>query len=247
MKKPKASAKPRILFYDIETAPNLAYVWGKYEQNVLSYVEEWSILCFAYKWQGDRSVKVVRCRTHGNDKAAVKKLHKLFSEADAVVAHNGDAFDFKKVKARFIYHDLDPTPHVPTIDTKKMAKKHFAFNSNSLNDLGQHLGLGKKVPHQGFSLWLGCMQGDPKAWDTMMKYNKQDVVLLEKVYDKLLPWATSHPNMALLKGGSKDDCPNCGSAKTKSRGRYATARGLKQRRQCTSCSSQYSIPMRGIR
>jgi hypothetical protein len=38
------------------------------------------------------------------------------------------------------------------------------------------------------------MNKDKQAWDMMKKYNIQDVVLLEKVYEKMLSWIRNHPN-----------------------------------------------------
>ena len=49
----------RVLLYDIETVPNLAYVWGKWEQNVIRFESEWHMLCFAYKWLGEKKTHVV--------------------------------------------------------------------------------------------------------------------------------------------------------------------------------------------
>lgn len=231
--------KPKVLFYDIETTPNLAYVWGKYEQNVLSYESEWEILCFAYKWQGEKTVYCHRQR--GNDLSLTKKLWALFDKADVVIAHNGDAFDQKKVRARFVYYDFSPPSPVIEIDTKKIAKKYFKFNSNKLDDLGDHLKLGRKVTHEGFSLWLGCMNNKVKSWQKMMKYNKQDVVLLEKVYQRLRPWMIDHPNLSLL-DGSKRGCPNCSSYKVQKRGKTVTHRVVKQRWQCQECGAWFAGP-----
>ncbi len=215
----KVPQKAKILLYDIETAPNLAYVWGKYEQNVISYEEEWYMLSFAYKWFGEKQTHVkALCDFKGyrrgamDDKELVKALHELFNEADVVIAHNGDQFDQKKSNARFIYHGLTPPRPYRQIDTKKVAKKYFRFNSNKLDDIGQLLKLGKKLPTGGFDLWLGCMAGEQKAWQTMKKYNVQDVILLEKVYLKMRGWIGNHPSMALL-NDTMDACPNCGADK----------------------------------
>jgi len=232
--------KPKILLYDIETAPNLAYVWGKYEQDVIAYKQEWNMLSFAYKWLGESEIKCVTLQDFSDktDKHLVTKLHKLFNEADVIVAHNGDEFDQKKAKARFIYHGLKPTRIVPSIDTKKVAKKYFNFNSNSLNDLGEHLGLGTKVKHSGFDLWLGCMNGDQKSWKLMARYNKQDVVLLEKIYNKFLPWMYTHPNMSLIRKQIKG-CPKCGSQNTKKDGVRANSQTLQQQHQCKECGGYF--------
>lgn len=175
----------KVLFYDIETRPNVAYVWGKWEQNVIEYVKEWELLSVAYKWQGEKKIHCVSREGEETDRSVAEKLHALFQEADVLVAHNGDSFDFKKLKARMLYHRLPATKVIKLVDTKKIAKRYFAFNGNGLDDLGQHLGLGRKFKHPGFSMWKGCMADDPKSWKQMVFYNKKDVELLESVHDTL--------------------------------------------------------------
>lgn len=226
--------KPRVLFYDIETSPNLAYVWGKYEQDVIAFKEEWSLLSFAYKWQGEKSVEVV---TASNYKEAmlVKALHTLFDSADVIIGHNSEKFDNKKVKAKFVEYGLAPPKPYKSVDTLKIARSQFAFNSNKLDDLGKILRVGGKVATGGFGLWLKCMAGDKQAWKKMARYNKQDVVLLEKVYEKLKAWAPNHPDMAVL-SGAKGTCPVCTSSDVQKRGYQATKAAKKQRLQCNECS-----------
>jgi len=229
----------KILLLDLETSPNLAYVWGKYEQDVIEFEREWSIICYSAKWL-DGSQKT-RCLAdykgyNGNymdDGKLVRDLWNLCSEADIIVAHNGDSFDIKKMNARFTYHGLTPPTPYKTVDTKKVAKKYFAFNSNSLNDLGKHLGLGKKVETGGFELWLGCMRGDAQAWKKMKKYNKQDVLLLEKVYLRLRPWMVTHPNAGMYT--DKLVCPRCGSGRIQSRGLYKNKTTEYKRTYCSDC------------
>ena len=41
----------KVLFYDIETAPNLAYVWGKYQQDAIEIPRSWYMMAFGYKWK----------------------------------------------------------------------------------------------------------------------------------------------------------------------------------------------------
>lgn len=224
----------KILLFDIETTPNLGYTWQKYDQNVLAFQREWQLLSFAYKWLGEKEVHCVanRSLTTKGDRTITKQLWKLFDEADILIAHNGDSFDVKKAKAKFIEHGLVPPSPSATIDTKKLAKNNFKFNSNSLNDLGKILGLGEKLSTGGFELWLGCMAGDEKAWAKMIRYNKQDVVLLEKVYLKLRGWARTSPIHAYVDG---TDCPKCGSDRMKKRGFVYLTSGIYQAHQCKSC------------
>lgn len=243
----EAPRKPKILFFDIETTPNLAYVWGKYEQNVISYRKEWELLSFAYKWRGESKVTCVgRCDFKDKtDRSLVEALWDLLDEADIVVAHNGDAFDNKKACAKFIEHNLEPPKPYKTIDTKKMAKSRFAFNSNSLNDLGLTLGLGKKIQTGGFELWLGCMAGDKKSWKTMKAYNVQDVNLLEKVYDKLKVWDQNHINLAAMEQ-VKDGCPLCSSQKVQRRGFTYSRASKRERLQCMACRHWFSGAVKRI-
>jgi hypothetical protein len=225
--------KKRILIYDLETLPNISYTWGKYEQDVLDFQKEWQFAAFAYKWLGEKKVHCITRQGQKDDKALTKKLHALLNEAEIVVAHNGDEFDAKRARAKFIEHGLPPPSPFQSIDTLKIAKSRFKFNSNRLNDLGKLLGCGAKVKTGGFDLWLGCMNDEPKAWRLMEKYNKQDVRLLEKVYLKLRPWAEKHPHMGER---NEEQCPKCGSNHVNRKGYMCSAQGVMYRRlQCQAC------------
>jgi uncharacterized protein YprB with RNaseH-like and TPR domain len=117
----------KILYYDIETAPNLSYVWGQYEQNVIDHEREWYILCVSYRWEGENKTHVCSLvdfpdaykKDPENDYHVVKKMWDLIDEADIVIAHNGDRFDMRKANARFVYHGLGPTSPTKQIDTLK--------------------------------------------------------------------------------------------------------------------------------
>lgn len=210
---------PRVLLYDIETAPALGYTWGKYDQNVLHFVHDWYLLCFAYKWQGTDKIHTISLSDapgfkpgFRNDKWVATALHSLFDEADWTIAHNGDRFDDRKANQKFLVHGLGPCSPYKTIDTKKVSARYFAHLSNSLKELGQFHELPAKMDTGGFSLWLEFMAGVPKAIKHMLEYNVQDVLLLERVYDLMLPWIDNHPNLALYAGAGNYErvCPKCG-------------------------------------
>lgn len=230
----------KILFLDIENSPNLGYVWGKYEQDIIAFNKEWYMLSFSYKWLGEKTVKCFSLpdfsgysKDKTNDKKLVTELWKLLDSADIVVGHNLDRFDLRKTNARFFAHDMLPPSPFKTVDTYKVAKKHFFFNSNKLNDLSK---VGKKVDTGGFGLWLRCMAGDKEAWKLMVKYNKQDIVLTEQLYYELRPWITNHPNLNVLDETIKN-CPACGSDKLQRRGFRITRNGKKQAFQCSDCGA----------
>jgi hypothetical protein len=238
-----AKTGPRILLYDLETSPNIAYVWGKYEQDALGdFIKERQIISFAWKWLGEKKVNVLALpmldtykKAPDNNHGLILKLHALMSEADIVVGHNVVEFDDKMANAEFIAHGLKPPSPHRTIDTLKIARDKFRFNSNKLGDLGKKLGLGAKVHTGGFELWAGCLRGDVKAWAKMMAYNIGDVALLERVYLKLRPWITSGPSIAVLKG--TPGCPRCGSKNLIFRGRRLVGGSIKRGFSCKDCGA----------
>ena len=232
-------AEAKILFLDIETSPLLGYAWGLYEQNLLSVVEDWKILSVAWKWADEKRIKVVALNDTP-EKELLGVLWAILDEADIVVAHNGDRFDIRKTNAKLLEHGFAPPSTYKTIDTLKVARKHFKFDSNRLTDLAEALGLGSKLPNPGFAMWLGCMRGDAASWKKMKEYNVHDVVLLEGVYLKLRPWHTSHPNLALYSEHPHESCPRCSSDHVQRRGMTYARTQVRQRWHCTDCGSWYS-------
>lgn len=237
--------KSRIVFIDIETAPSLGWVWGKWEQNVIDFKADWYMLSFAWKWLGKKSVHVLGLndfpeyeKDKSNDKQLVQKLWEIFDEAEIVIAHNGDSFDILKANTRFISHTMPPPSPYKTVDTLKIARKAFKFDSNKLDELGRYLGIGRKLAHTGFHLWKGCMDGEEKSWTLMKRYNKQDIILLEKIYFLMRAWATTHPNV----NHGETACPKCGSVNVQKRGFAYTLQRKKQRYQCLNCAGWYEGP-----
>ena len=228
--------KAKILFIDVETSPNLSYIWGNYEQNALSVEKQWNIISFSAKWMGGK--QVTKCLADYRSKDSqdghlIADIWKLLDDADIVVAHNGNSFDLRKINARFVFHQLPPPSPYKTVDTLLVARKYFFFTSNHLTDLGEFMGLGKKVETGGFKLWYDCMAGDKTAWKNMKKYNAQDVKLLEKIYYRLRPWMSGHPNLGMYY--DEIVCPKCGSDNIQMRGFAITSSKKYHRFQCQEC------------
>lgn len=233
--------KEKILLFDIESAPLLSETWGYYEQNVLRVTRASYLICFAYKWLGDESIRCIspinyRGRSVSDDRKRVKKLWELLNQADVVVAHNGYDFDVKLSMAYFAHNGLKPPRPFKLVDTKKVAKRHFRFYSNKLDELGAYLGYGRKLMNPGYTLWVDCMAGKRKALLKMAEYNKRDVELLEKVYLRLRPFMDNHPNYNVILD-RVIACPNCGGHTMQARGWHITRVSKAQRYQCRDCGS----------
>ena len=103
--------------------------------------------------------------------------------------------------------------------------------------LGQFLKVGRKKPTTT-GLWLRVLQGDSRAIRDMVSYNKQDVLLLERVFLKLRPYI---PNLLSreLTGGKMDECPRCGSTSIQSRGVHRASTQTYGRYRCNDCEGWF--------
>lgn len=213
--------KPKILLFDIETAPILAHVWGLWNNNVgLDQIQEdWYMLSWSAKWLGEPEIYSDCLFNYpedfkedpNNDRNIVTTLYKMLDQADIIIGHNVKKFDIKKSTARFLKWGFKPLSSYRVIDTLEIAKKEFNLSSNKLDFLATYLGLPNKVSHEGHKLWVKCMQGDPEAWNTMLDYNEYDTELLEDIYLIIRPWFKQHPNVAVYYNDFKVRCTTCGS------------------------------------
>ena len=236
---------PKILILDIETAPILAHVWGLWDQNVgLNQIKaDWHVLSWAAKWFGEKKVMYQDQRDSKNiedDKKILQGIWDLLDEADIIVTQNGKAFDQKKLNARFILNGMQPPSSFKHIDTKQIASRHFAFTSNKLEYLTSKLCKTykklKPKKFQGFELWKACIAGNKRAWDEMELYNKHDVLSLEELYTKLIPWDNSI-NFALYTDEEVLLC-SCGSSNFKRNGFCYSSIGKYQRYKCVKCGAE---------
>lgn len=178
------------LFFDIEVSPNLVMSWNVgYDIQLAhdSIVQERAIICICYKWEGQDTIYSLQWNK-GCDKDMLQKFAKIIDSADEVVTQNGDAFDIKWLRTRCLFHRIPVSPKFNSIDTLKMAKSGFRFNSNKLDYMGKFLGIGGKIKTDP-DLWRNILlNNDKKALNDMVTYCKMDVQRLEEVYQQLQPY-----------------------------------------------------------
>lgn len=222
------------LFIDIETSKLTAATFTLFPNYipVTNILDDWHIICAAWKWQG--SDEIYSAHTYNsNDKKIVKELSKAINEADELVYHNGRKFDYKKINARVVINGLPPMCKPRETDTLIQCKKHFAFTSNKLEYIARALGFGGKIS-TGDELWMRCLRKEREAIDEMLEYNKYDVILLEKVFDKLAPYIDLGYNVNIDKQLG-DKCPKCGSDDLIKRGFFYTKTCKYQKYSCNKC------------
>jgi predicted PolB exonuclease-like 3'-5' exonuclease len=233
------------LFADIETLPDqvLAFSAG-YNQTINhdAIFKERCIICIGYKWHGEKKAKVLRFDKNQCDKKMLQEFIAIANEADEIVGHYGNHFDWPWIRTRALFHKLPPFPVWKTVDTKQIASKYFYFNSNKLDYISSFLGHGKKLRTE-FKLWKDiALNNDQKAIDYMCKYCAIDVDRLEKVYNDMAAFIPAKTHVGVLQGGEKWQCPNDGSKNVKQSKVRITAHGAKTyQMQCQECGRFYTI------
>lgn len=228
----------KCLVLDIETSPILAYVWGIRDQyiNTNQIVNDWNIMAWSAKWLGDPPGKILYRdrRNSDGDEKILRELWPLLNDADILITQNGKAFDSKKINARFMLLGLKPPKPYKHHDTYRIAKSVADFTSHKLEYLTDKLCTKyKKMSHKkfpGVSLWVECLKGNKEAWEEMKRYNIQDVLSTEELYNKIRAWAPQNAARVYLEPLL---CRMCGS-KTQRRGYNET--GTKHRIVCISPS-----------
>lgn len=229
----------KILTLDIETAPNLVYTWGLWNQNVpiKFIVKPTYMLSWAAKWVGKKHVEYRDVR----DKDFLTAVWNLIDEADAIITYNGVSFDMKHLNREFVEAGIAPPFPAQQIDLLSTVRRRFKYPSNKLDYVAGVL-LDEHKVETTIDLWFGCMNGVKKSWNLMKRYNKQDVVLTEKVYQRIKPWILGHPNHGLYVKNQEDPvCRSCGSDDVIAKGWQPTSVSGYQRYRCNNCG----VPLRG--
>ena len=231
----------RILLIDIETAPNTAYVWGLWKQNVApnQIVQTGRVMCFAAMWYTPGgSVPVGFFSEHNMPhETMIRTAWDLLDQADAIVHYNGSRFDVPTLNREFVKLGLTPPRPYHQIDLLKVVRQQFRFASNRLEHILAELRIGEKGQNEGFTLWVKCMDANHpehnRAWEVMENYNRKDVTEMVSLYETLRPWIDNHPNHALYTDTDRPVCPNCGNTHMVKKGLAHTKTQTYQQYRCS--------------
>jgi len=233
------------LFFDIETSPMTVYSWRvgwKLNIGTDNIIEDWKIICISYKWEHEDKVHTLNWGRGMCDKQMLTDFIKIANTADEMIAHNGDRFDIKKIRTRCIFHRIPMFPNYKTLDTLKKAKSGFNFNSNRLDYIAKFLGVGAKLEHEGFNMWVKCMQGCQVALADMIRYCEMDIIVLEDVYLTMQNYIKPNTHAGILNNNAKHSCPTCSSEKIELLKNNVTAMGtIKRQMECSTCGGTHEI------
>lgn len=227
----------RVLFHDIEILPLHFHT---------NFGADRSTLCtFGYKFQGDKKAKYLDLLDYPtryasdpfDEKMLVKDTYKIMKEADVIIHHYGDKFDFPYLNTKFLKYGLPPIDMVDLRDTWKASKYKLKLSSNRLNTVAEYFGLPMKddIP---VSHWYHAIAGKKKCMKELSQYCAQDVEVLEAVYNKLQPLMPHRFRMLT----DKLSCPMCGHHQYRKHSIFTTKGGYeKQVLMCKGCAKHWSL------
>lgn len=201
----------------------------------------------AWKWLGDKQCHCVSIKPSSplNDTGVVDTFYHVLKDADIIIGHNIKTFDVKKFNAKVVEYGYHPVLFKPyqVIDTLSLCRKYFKFTSNKLSYVAHKLGLDAKDESPE---WDKVLQGDADEIRYMRKYNKQDVIVNEQIYEKIKGWHETHPNLNVhnvirdIEGREVLSCPNCQSTETVKMGLAMRKNGYKQTHRCNGCGRRFA-------
>lgn len=236
------SKSPRILLFDLECSDLSANIGH--------------IICMGWKVYGQKKISLVKIDDYElfdedptDDYAVVKEAGEIISGADAVVGWYSLKFDAPYLNSRLVYHKLPPIPPMTTathIDGWRIARYKMKLNSNRLATVSTFLGEPEKTPIT-WRHWERASAGHKPSLEYIYKHCRQDIVCLERVYERIKMLDPQHFNVNVITD-RKDACPNCGTeGNFRKGGRNLAQVSWTQRYQCLSCSKWCSGPRQTVK
>lgn len=221
---------PVIIAYDIETT-NLGADMG---------------VITTFAWRDIYNSKKTNCisihetnsfiKRPWDDSDLLKKIYEVLLSADGVIAHYGDRFDMKFIKARLALAGL-VLPHIPSIDTCLTARKHYRLQSNRLDNLADFFGITPKVKVSK-EIWKRAQAFDIKALKVLKGRCIGDVDTLVELFYKMRPYCQHlNQNLFFFDPENGQRCTTCGGVRLVSNGYRATPQGRYLRLQCHDCGT----------
>ena len=245
----------KVLLFDTELSYGIYYAFPSKKPQFLSsknIIHQQFMPCAAWQWAHEVSRYVVKItddqkrfkKDFRDDYIVAKKMHDLMSEADVLVAHNGDAFDIKHLNVLFRRHKLGPIPEKKSVDTLKAARKYFNFAGNDLDSLSKLFG-GKGKNRK--PCWFKLTEGNEKEISLAATYCKNDVAELERVFIEIRPYIRNLPKIrspVIKNNYGIIQCDACGSKRLHNKGLEGGGGKPYPRVKCSECTHEMKGDMK---
>ena len=143
----------------------------------------------------------------------MRAVWEVFDSADLIIGHNADRFDARHLMGGWAEMGLPAPSPYKVVDTLKIARGTFAYESNTLDALNKRLGVEAKSDKYDVKIARAAVNGDKEAQARIEDYNRGDIIASEALFDRLRPYARNIPHLGMW----TDDelaCPSCGHTMT---------------------------------
>ena len=177
-------------------------------------VSEWPrTICAAWKWYDEEDIEFAAEWQVGGYDGFMRAVWDVFDRADLIIGHNADRFDARHLMGGWAEMGLPAPSPYKVVDTLKIARGTFAYESNTLDALNKRLGIDAKTDKYDVKIARAAVNGDREAQAVLESYNRGDIAASEALFDRLRPYARNIPHLGMW----TDDelaCPSCGSTMT---------------------------------
>lgn len=164
-------------------------------------------ICLAWNWYNQKRVHFAAEWEDGRE-AMLRKAWDAYDRAQIVVGHNLAGFDTKKLAAEWSELGWGKPSPWKTVDTLKVARREFGYESNTLAALCTRLGITSKTDRYEVEVARQALAGHKPSQRRIKAYNIGDIPATRGLYDHIRPWDASHPHSVI---GTIDDRPTCNS------------------------------------
>jgi uncharacterized protein YprB with RNaseH-like and TPR domain len=139
----------------------------------------------------ERGGETLTFQAHGDrdEREVVVAIRDALEDADYVVTYYGTKFDIPYLNTRLLLNGERPLHQIQHVDVYYTARFKLKLNRNRLQNLeeaffGDEEGEGLKTRIKP-GIWRRALQGSQDDLDYIIEHCQNDVILLEKVFDKL--------------------------------------------------------------
>jgi len=159
------------------------------------------VLCCAFKPYGEKAYVLSRSIKETSDKRLCIAIKDELAKYDIVVGYYSLGYDKPFISARLLKHGEKPLPTQLHIDCYRLAKRlfYYALHSRRLVTVCEHLGISGKTrvePDHWEKIKYADKKTRTKALKEIVEHCYQDVITLEKAYDKCFKYAVKSISMA---------------------------------------------------
>jgi len=124
-------------------------------------------------------------RKGSNDKQLCNTIARRLEDFDILIGYYSLGFDLPMLNARLIKWGLRPLDERFHIDVYRVVKKNINTHSRRLQVVSHFFGIEGKDAVDPEAWVQAAYDGDLKAMRKIIEHNKQDVIVLEKTFEKI--------------------------------------------------------------